>query len=501
MASASLSYIVNVSLLEAGRQIARDNMNVVTLMTSQLGTLSSSNRYGIYRTASAVAADFGTNSDVYSHALAFFSTSPNPANSGGYLVIGYWRAAEETVAAIAASLTGPQLVAETVIGQLQTISDGSFDIDIDGTTEEISGLDFRTTTELSDIVTLLNDELSGGTASLSTDGLSIVITSDTTGASSTITNTSEGSTGTYVGSLLGLGLGDGNGLVQGAAADTLAAETKLAAVTELKNQVNFKALVFIAKPVDADVTALSAWAKANNVIMYDVFSSPDNLEVAVSNVVWSNKLASGKNYRCIYSKVNNRKLATSYMARNHTVNFGAENSAITMNLKELSQVAESYTDTEITKAQRVGLDIYTTSKDVPKLLTSGANDFTDNVYNSIALVDAVQTDVFNVLGSTSTKIAQTKKGVKVLIDQCEKTSRGFARSNVIGAGTWTSSDSFGDLATFKRNISENGFYWLAQSLADQPQSEREARKSPVLQGAVKYAGAIHSVDIIINLNL
>jgi hypothetical protein len=38
-------------------------------------------------------------------------------------------------------------------------------------------------------------------------------------------------------------------------------------------------------------------------------------------------------------------------------------------------------------------------------------------------------------------------------------------------------------------------------LKDQPQADRQARKSPVLQGAVKNAGAIHSVDIIINFNL
>jgi len=71
---------------------------------------------------------------------------------------------------------------------------------------------------------------------------------------------------------------------------------------------------------------------------------------------------------------------------------------------------------------------------------------------------------------------------------------------VIGAGTWSSPDTFGDLDTFNRNIEANGFYWLAGSLSDQPQSERQERKSPVLQNAIKNAGAIHSVDVIINFN-
>jgi hypothetical protein len=38
-------------------------------------------------------------------------------------------------------------------------------------------------------------------------------------------------------------------------------------------------------------------------------------------------------------------------------------------------------------------------------------------------------------------------------------------------------------------------------LKDQPQVDRQQRKSPVVQIAVKNAGAIHSVDIIVNFNL
>ena len=69
------------------------------------------------------------------------------------------------------------------------------------------------------------------------------------------------------------------------------------------------------------------------------------------------------------------------------------------------------------------------------------------------------------------------------------------------AGEWSSPDSFGDLDTFKRNIRDFGFYVLAGSLADQPQSERAQRKSPTIQVAVKNAGAIHKVDVIISFNL
>lgn len=498
---ASLNNVVNVSLLPQGRQVARDNMNVVAIMTSQVGTLNSNNRYGIYRDISAVAADFGTYSDTYDFASAFFNTRPNPIGAAGVLVIGYWRAASEDVAASAAKLVGAQLVTETVIDQLQSVSDGAFDIDVDGVTESLSALDFRIATSLDDVVDIIDAGLTGATATLSDDGLSIVITSNTTGALSALTYATAPASGTFVGNLLGLAEGNGNTLTQGAAASTLTAETKVQAVTELKSLVNFKGAMFIGKPTDAEAEDLAEWAGANSVLMYDVFSSADNLEVDVTNPVWAIKLASLTNYRMMYSKANNRKMAASYMARMHVVNFNAENSALTMNLKELSVPAEEYSETEIVKAQRVGLDLYTTFKDVPKLLTSGANDFTDNPYNLIAYIDAVQTDVFNILGGTATKIPQTRRGVNQLIDQCEKTTRGFVRAGVFAPGTWSSPDFFGDQDTFNRNIEENGFYWLAQPLADQPQSEREARISPVLQGAVKNAGAVHRASIIINFNI
>jgi hypothetical protein len=189
------------------------------------------------------------------------------------------------------------------------------------------------------------------------------------------------------------------------------------------------------------------------------------------------------------------------MARTHTVNFNAENSAITMNLKTLSVPAESYSQTEIDAAKRVGLDLYTTIKDVSVVLTSPANDFVDNVYNLIAYIDAIQTDNFNLLHSTGTKLAQTTRDVNKLVAGNEKTSRRYVRAGVFAPGTWSSPDSFGNIDTFNRNIEQFGFYVLAGLLKDQPQNDRQARKSPVVQIAVKNAGAIHSADIIINFNL
>jgi hypothetical protein len=495
---ASITNVINVQILTGGRLAARDNLNVVALITSERNFLNSNKRYEVYRDLASVANDFGTTSKAYDHAKAFFGTSPNPVNAGGYLVIGYWRASSETVAASAATLKGAELSGAAVIGQLQAIADGSMVVTIDGTADTLTGLDFRTVTALSDVVTKLNTQLTGAVASL--DGIGIVITSSTTGATSTLTFASAHTSGTDVSSILGLSDGSGAVLTQGAAAGTLAAESKEDAVNAVRAETNAYGYVFADQPTSLEAKALAELAQAGGFLMYDVFSDPDNLELDPSNVVWDIKLSSLTNYRMLYSKANNRKMATSYMARAHVVNFNGENTALTMHLKELSIAAESYTEGEITKAKNVGLDVYTTIKNTPCILTSGANDFMDNRYNLIGFQDALQTDLYNLLKSTGTKIPQTTRGMNLIIDQCEKTSKGFARAGVFGAGTWSSPDTFGDINVFKRAIEQNGYYWIYGALADQPQADREARKSTVIQGACKMAGAVHSIDVIVNVN-
>jgi hypothetical protein len=497
--SVNINNVVNVALIEGGELAARDNPNTVVIMTSQQdGPLSSANRYMLSSDANTVAQGFGTSSDVADFANAFFGTQPNPTNAGGVLVIGYWRGASEDVAATAAILTGAQIAEATVIGQLQSISDGTLDITIDGSAENLTALDFQSVIDIDGVVDVLNTALTGGTASF--DDQRVIITSDTTGATSTITLATSPGTGTFIGAILALSTGTGAVATQGAAADTLAVETKVDAVSALRALIKFRGLVFIDNPTDIESKDLAEWGQANSILQYDVFSSASNLLIDPTNVVWDIKLSGLTNYRMLYSKANNRKMAASYMARAHTVNFNAENSALTMHLKELSVAAEAYTQTEVTAAKNVGLDIYTTIKRTACILTSGANDFTDNRYNFIAYEDALQTDMYNLLKLTGTKIPQTQRGINQLIDQAEKTTRGFVRAGVFAPGTWSSPDYFGDRTTFEQNIFDNGFYWIAGSLADQPQSDREARKSPVLQGAVKLAGAVHSVDMIVFIN-
>lgn len=496
---ADISQVVNVALIPESQLASRDSMNLIAVMTSEKGVITSAERYRMYKTAKEVEADWGTASSATAYANTVFGTKPNAINFGGSLIIGLHRATTENVAASAATLRSRQLVEATIISQLQSITDGSFDISVNGTPAVASALDFSSITTLDAVAALLDTAIAGAT--VAHDNGYITVTSSTTGVLSLLTVFTPGVAGTFVGEILGMTAGSGSVLTQGAAAVVLPVETKVESLSALNALINFRGACFIDLMLDAEVDDVAAWAQANQKILYNVFTGSSYLAVSPANPVWAVKLASQTSFRSLYSKSGNRMLAASYMARTHTVNFNAENSAITMHLKTLSVPAEDYSPTEIAAAYRVGLDLYTTIKDAPVVLTSYANDFVDNVYNIIAFIDAVQTDMFNVLKATGTKIPQTTRGVNQLVAQGEKTTRGFVRAGVFAPGTWSSPDTFGDINTFNRNIEQFGFYWLAGLLKDQPQVDRQQRKSPVLQAAVKNSGGINSVEILINFNL
>ena len=71
-------------------------------------------------------------------------------------------------------------------------------------------------------------------------------------------------------------------------------------------------------------------------------------------------------------------------------------------------------------------------------------------------------------------------------------------AGVIAPGTWNG-DTFGNQQDFIRNIEDNGYYLYSLPIAQQAQAEREAREAPIVQIAIKEAGAIHSSSIIINI--
>ena len=497
---ASISEVVNVALLKGGKLIEPDNINAVAVFSSNAAVFGPDKRYKLYKSSASVAEDFGSASIEAAYAETVFAQSPNPVDAGGALAFCFYRKDEQAVPASAGKMLGEPINVDKILPMLYQRADWSMDIKIDDVTKELADLDFRQCTTLDDIAGVLDAEIDG--ASCTSDGNQLLVTSDTTGTSSKVTTAIMPDDGEYVGVLLGIDGTSGTVVTVGADATTLLNESKKEALTAAYEQYKFGGYCFIDSFKDSDLASLGSWNQANNVLGYFTVSGSGKLEKDASNPVWALMLASQTNTRVTMSKVNNRQLACAYMARCHVVNFSAANSAMTMQLKELANVvAEDYTDTEVADAKAVGLDIYTTIKNAPLLLTSGVNEFTDNRYNLISFQNDVQTRLFNLLKGTATKIPQTEQGIKQIETAAEKECARYVTSGVFGAGEWTSTDYFGDRDSFMESIRTKGYYVLSQPLKDQTPAERQNREAPVLQVAVKNQGAVHSIDCIINFNI
>lgn len=498
---ADLNNIVNVQLKESPVLARKVNMNAVCLMTSDTSFLNANNRTGVYRSLAGVISDFGSGS-VAEFATTFFAQSPNPVSADGYLVVGNWRNADEIVAATNATITGATIT-PTILTTIRAITDGSFKLPNADNGVDVTGLNFSTATNLASVISIVNanSAFTANFTAILTDG-KVVITHNSTGAyhvSQPFTGILDAASGTSVRDLLKIGV-DAT-VVNGVAEATLSAETPVEAVTACIADEPFKAFAFIDDITSAQSLLLSNYAQASEVLFFDTFTGPTALEARTTNPVWQIVLRGNSNTRAIYSANNNRKFSAAYMSKAHSVVLNASNSTKTMNLKTLQGVAaEDLNEGDILAAGRVGLDVYVPVTGVPRILTSGVNDFWDNRYNLIALVDAVKIDLFNLLSATTTKIPQTEAGIDALVSNVNQTCQRFVVNAFLAPGIWTSPDFFGRPETLKSAILQQGFYVLARPLSEQSQESRENRESPVIQVAIKGAGAVHSVQVIINFN-
>jgi len=192
----------------------------------------------------------------------------------------------------------------------------------------------------------------------------------------------------------------------------------------------------------------------------------------------------------------------AYAGRGFSVNFTGSATSQTLNLKQLATITPDtgITQTAYTLADTNGVDLYVSYDGVPSIFSTGGNDFFDNPYSDLALKFALETGGFNFLRQTNTKVPQTESGMNGLKSAYTQVIERFVRAGVIAPGSWTSSETFGDPEIFKNNVLERGFYVFSQPITKQSAVERDARKAPLIQIAVKRAGAIHTSDVIVLVN-
>ena len=481
-----LSYTINVSLSALPQGLAEFNTNSIAIFSNEPAGFSDS--YRAYLTPSSVATDFGSNSLTYKMANALFTPVPNFRTGGGNLYIFPFDGTDAT----AGNFTTTDLE-ESNITAFQSLENGSLSITIDGKTSVVSGLNFTSVKTLEDIANVIRSK--NLDVNISVDSNKIVFTSKSAGASSSveINTISEAdlidiSSSAY--------LDASNGI---ATAGTDAKGTTLAdAVAQAIQQVYFGG-VLTTQVVGDDTRLANATAiQSLDCVYYDSLQSLN----AISEVGADIKSAGlGKTRTLAYSKDNHKVAIATYSSVASSVNYSGSNTANTMNLKTLTGILgdSGLNDTYLLSAQNNGVDIYANTGGLSVVYSNDNNGYTDDIKNQLWLKKALEVAGFNYLRQTNTKIPQTEEGMTGLKNAYAQVCEQAIRNGIAGAGTWNGSIPFGDAEDFQRNIEEKGYYIYSIPIAQQPQTEREQRKAPVVQIALKFKGAIHFSDVIVTV--
>jgi hypothetical protein len=280
-------------------------------------------------------------------------------------------------------------------------------------------------------------------------------------------------------------------------------ETLAAAIARLEPLVFFGGVLWAGyAPSDGDILAAGAVVQPLRKML---FASSYLAASVNTGEIFDDVKDAGYTYtRCLLytiSAVTARYMAAAYAGRAMSTDFSGSLTTATMHMKQLIGVLPdpNITQTILDKCETVGADVYINIGGLSKVFCTGGNTYYDSVYNLTWLVFALQVAGFNAIATTSTKLPQTETGMAVLRGAYLNVLTQAVVNGYSAPGTWNGAIPFGSPAVFARNVAQLGFYLYSAPVSTQSQADRLARKAPLVQIAVKEAGAIQSSSVIVNV--
>ena len=280
-----------------------------------------------------------------------------------------------------------------------------------------------------------------------------------------------------------------------------AVETLLQAVNASLQYTNWYGLAIAdsADLVEADVISVAAAIEASSLSRILAVTTDDvNVLVAGNTDNIGYKLKAAGYGRTFWQYSSSSKYAAiSAFGRAFTVNFTGNNTTITLKFK--TEPGVTYETLPTAQAAAIDGNVYVYYANDTAIIQQGVmanGDFFDERHGLDWLQNYVQTNLYNLLYTSTTKIPQTDAGVTRLMTNVEASLDQAVNNGLVAPGVWNGGPigqiQSGDTLT-------KGYYVYADAVSSQAQSDREARKSPVVQAAIKLAGAIHYGDVQINV--
>jgi Protein of unknown function (DUF3383) len=492
MSGLSVSDVVSVSVTLAPQAAQVRNFGSLLLLGDS-DIIDTTQRYRLYTSLAAVGGDFGSNAPEYAGARDFFSQSPQPQ----FIYVGRWAATATHGRLTCAVLS----TAAQAMSNFTPILNGGVNFSVDGNAQNLSGLNFSAQTNLNGVATVIQNAFSGS-ATVIWDSVNsrFVIKSATTGAASAVTFGATGA-GTDISHLIGSGATDGGYTTQGQAAETF--ESCVNTFTALTNVWYGLAHATTTTISDNDIVQVAQIIEASSPShVYGVTTQEPGALLSTSNTDLAALLQAANLSRtfCQYSSTD-PNAAISALGRAFTVNFDASLSTLTLKFKQESGITpETLTETQAAALTAKNCNVWVNYDNNTAILQQGtmANGYYfDEIHGADWFQNQIQTDVYNLLYTSPTKIPQTDAGINqiaaVITQDCEMA----VNNGWVAPGLWTG-PAVGALVPGQ--FLSTGFYVYQPPIASQSPSARTARQSPVIQVALKLAGAVHFASVIVNVN-
>jgi len=597
-----VSRLINVLINMSPQAAQGANLNT-GLVLGASSVIDPGERFRAYPSAAAVANDLGLTSPEYQAAALYFNQTPQPQS----LLVGRW-----AKTATSAKLKGGLLSAiAQAMAAWTLISNGGFNITIDGTVKNVTGLDFTAQTNLNGVASVISTALGpagscvwnanysrfevtsasagagtpangtisltgnptandtvtiGGTVvtfvaanptgsqvligttaaqtaanlqaflqasadtnlvkakyatslgvvtvtygSVGTAGNAFTLTKSSTNVTlsgatlsggvnaSSITYATAPATGTDVSAQLGLVTGVASAPVNG-----VNAEQPVDAVNAMISNFGrqFLGITFADTSItDAQHLAVSAYVEADQAHLYGITSQ----EAAAVDPTQTSDIGYqltqlGYKYSFAQWSSSSPYAVASMLGRLLTVNFNGNRTTITLMYKtEPGVVAESLNTTQANALDAKKYNYYVNYDNGTAIIQNGVTPsgiFIDSIYNAIWFRNRVQTDLYNALYTSQTKIPQTDAGNQLLAGTIESSCAAAVNNGYLAPGVWNQS-GFGALN--QGDTLSKGYYVYAPPISSQALSDRQARKSVPFQVAALEAGAIHSISLTVNV--
>lgn len=481
--SLGLDEVVVVNIAIAPTPVALKTFGSLLFVSNEVGNVFvGEERSRLYNSLDAVSDDFAAVAEIMKAATSFYAQQPKPRD--------FYVGKMQTVAA-GAKLTG---VGSSTLAELKFIGAGGFTLPINGNDVTISGIDLTSVIDMAEVATELQSaltlQLAGTTvAFVPVSGLvaeHFVITAPLAG----VFRSEIGAAHADVGGLadkLHLSVAKSPIVTSGSLV-----ETPVQALVEIEDWDNsfYGVAVTRAFRDTPAIDDVADWVEGSARVF---FNATNDLQTLVTGQVGhvAARLKAKSLLRTIsqYSSTPAEYPEVSVAGRAFTVNFEGKNTTITLNLKSMPTITA---EAGLTKSNKVALEktncnavMVIAGKNVYSDSRMANASWFDTVHGIDWLQNRIQTDVFNLLYTTTTKIPYTDTGIGMIVQKVQQGLNQGVSNGLIAVG---GVDSTGEVLL-------NGYVIEATPAALVSQADKGNRIYRGITFRVVGAGAIHKVEI------